>query len=64
MDEAVELPLLLVCSKQVPDLLPGFVVFAEQGDAARLEVDSICKPKVSNVALGCPASFGGDSVLN
>ena len=41
MDETVELPLFLVCPEQVPDLLPGLVVFAEQDDAASLEVLSL-----------------------
>ena len=63
MDEAVELPVLLVCPEQVPDLLPDLVVFAEQGDAARLEVDAIGKTEVPNVALGYPASLRGDGVL-
>ena len=36
---------------------------AEQGDAARLEVDAIGKTEVPNVALGYPASLGGDGVL-
>ena len=64
MDETVELPLFLVCPEQVPDLLPGLVVFAEQDDAASLEVDSLSKPKGSNVERGCPASLGGESVRN
>lgn len=63
MDEAVEHPLFLVCPEQVSDLLPGLVVFAEQGDATRLEVDAIGKTEVPNVTLGYPASLGGDGVL-
>ena len=63
MNEAVELPLFLVCPEQVPDLLPGLVVFAEQGDAARLEVDAIGKTEMPNVALGYPARLRGDGVL-
>ena len=63
VDEAVKLPLLLICPKQVPYLLSGHIVFAKQGDPARLEVDTIGKTEMPNVALDCPSSLGGNSAL-
>ena len=63
MDEAVELPLFLVCPEQVPYLLPGLAVFAEQGDATRLEVYAISKSEVTNVSFDYPARLGGNGVL-
>ena len=63
MDEAEELPLFLVCPKQVPYLLPGLTIFAEQGDTAGLEVYAISKSEVTNVSLDYPTSLGGNGVL-